>query len=133
MSAQQQVGSDRKYKGQSYQEWLLSLKPGDAVRVRHPWEDKHVPGGRMDAGTVHETNDGKNAHWRVSVRYLNSRTNEIEQVAFTEHGGASYRHVEHPLLESIYNPDDLPNQGTEFMTGRECEELDACDLMAGAV
>ena len=35
-----------------YERWFKSLRSGDAVRVRKPWDDDKRPGGRVVKGSV---------------------------------------------------------------------------------
>ena len=37
---------------QTYKSWLKTIKVGDTVTVRHPWQDKETPGGRLSTATV---------------------------------------------------------------------------------
>jgi hypothetical protein len=116
---QMQIGPDRKLNGRTYAQWILSLKPGDPVRIRHPWEDASEPGGRRDKGFVESVNDAKSAAWRVTVRYHHASMGTDRTVTFYEQGNSSESWLDHPDVVAFTSPDNLPDQGMEFLTGME--------------
>ncbi|MDO8415591.1 MAG: hypothetical protein Q7S87_05205 [Agitococcus sp.] len=105
----------RTYQGKTYAEWVLSLKEGDLVRIRHPWDDATVKGGVIVDGVVCDSWGTAGASLKVNSIYKGSE----EVVVFGKSGQGSYRRLEHPERLAIYNPDNREGQCLEFALEHE--------------
>lgn len=84
---------------QTYEGWIASLKPGDPVRVRFPWEDREVKGGRMVSGTVQVVFE----RGQVNVSCRRMPDDEKDSIlVFTPTGTGTYSRLEHPEIETVY-------------------------------
>ena len=60
-----------------YYDWLDTLKAGDQVQINHPWEDKEVPGGRMELDVI------------TKISFLRSGAKMIHTAAHSVFGGGT--------------------------------------------
>lgn len=85
----------------TYAEWFSSLKKGDPVRVRFPWDDYTFKEGAMCDGTVTEVNAK-----HITVEYDRHGRDEWKTQIFFEGGdGGPFMHLEHPTITSIHTID----------------------------
>lgn len=94
----------------TYAEWFASLKVGDEVRVRFPWDDYTFKDGYMCEGVVKQVNvrTQKNGLVKttVLVDYDRHGDGTIKSQLFFEGGdGGPYMHLEHPTITSIHTID----------------------------
>lgn len=93
----------------TYTEWFDSLKEGDEVRVRFPWDDYTFKGGAMCEGSVVQVITqlrGYRQAKTVLVEYDRHSNGEKKRQLFFEGGdGGPFMHLEHPTITSIHTID----------------------------
>ena len=88
----------------SYRSWLKSLKVGDDVRVKFPWEDAVVKGGIILPGWIKSTRF-KNGILFLGTEWFDAYAPNMVRDEVLPWGNTSYKQVLHPKRDLIYDPE----------------------------
>jgi hypothetical protein len=95
-----------------YEAWYDSLKPGDPVRIRLPWEDSEMPGGRRIAAKVTDVHpqyrekEGVRSRWKgwsLRVEWEDERSGSHFQHFYGRGSGGPYHVLMHPERDDLEN------------------------------